>query len=304
MTIGRVFTFGAILGMSLALSSVIVRRHRPVALKPPPLRARAVIATKPVHPAAWPSAPAAPAVSAAPPQADTYVVEDPLSSSVCPDGMLLAEGTTCAETHRRCARHAPGDDEACDAYEPARCRRGLGLRFCIDRYEYPNREGMLPAAVVTFEQARSACSEEGKRLCSEMEWTFACEGPTGLAFSYGDEADPDACNVGRPAPRLAHDAMWEARDVALAVEEHDGRVASGVRKGCVGPFGARDLIGNVEEWVKSDVPGFEHALRGGRYTGSPTCQTVRQIKQPGFRQLQTGFRCCRDPLRSPREAVP
>lgn len=163
---------------------------------------------------------------------------------------------------------------------------------------------MLPAAVVTFEQARAACSEEGKRLCSEMEWTFACEGPTGLAFSYGDEADPQACNVGRPAPRLAHDAMWEARDVALAVEQHDGRVASGVRKGCVGPFGARDLIGNVEEWVKSDVPGFEHALRGGRYTGSPTCQTVRQIKQPGFRQLQTGFRCCRDPLRSPREALP
>lgn len=302
MTIGRVFTFGAILGVSLALSSVIVRRHRPVAPKPP-LRVRAVIAAKPVQPAARPG-PAAPAFSAAPPQADTYVVEDPLSSSVCPDGMLLAEGTTCAETHRRCARHSPGDDEACDAYEPARCRRGLRLRFCIDRYEYPNREGMLPAAVVTFEQARSACAEEDKRLCSEMEWTFACEGPTGLAFSYGDEADPNACNVGRPAPRLAHDAMWEARDVALAVEQHDGRVASGARKSCVGPFGARDLIGNVEEWVKSDVPGFEHALRGGRYTGAPTCQTVRQIKQPGFRQLQTGFRCCRDPLRAPREALP
>jgi hypothetical protein len=301
MTIGRVLTFGAILGVSLALSSVIVRRHRPVAK---PVSRRIAVTAKPLIPAPRPSASAVAAVSTAAQQADTYVVEDPLSASICPDGMLLAEGTTCAETHRKCLRRPPGDDEACDAYEPARCRRGLPLRFCIDRYEYPNREGMLPATVVNFEQARSACAEEDKRLCSEMEWTFACEGPTGLAFSYGDDADPDACNVGRPAPRLAHHAMWEARDVAQAVEQHDGRVAAGARKGCVGPFGARDLIGNVEEWVKSDVPGFERALRGGHFSGSPTCQTVRQIKEPGFRQLQTGFRCCRDPLRLPREALP
>ncbi|HVW23960.1 MAG TPA: SUMF1/EgtB/PvdO family nonheme iron enzyme [Polyangiaceae bacterium] len=300
MTIGRVLTFAAILGVSLALSSVIVRRHRPLVSKAPAVRA---VARAP-RAAPRPSRPApASSVVQTPPQVDTYVMEDPLSASVCPEGMLLAEGTTCAETHRRCTKRHPGDDEACDAYEPAQCRRGLELRFCVDRYEYPNREGMLPATVVTFEQARSACAEEGKRLCTELEWTFACEGPRGLAFSYGDEADPDACNVGRPAPRLAHDAMWEARDVARAVEQHDGRVAAGERKGCVGPFGARDLIGNVDEWVKSDVPGFEHALHGGRYEGAPTCQTVRQIKQPGFRQLQTGFRCCRDPLRSPREAL-
>jgi sulfatase modifying factor 1 len=296
MTIGRVLTFGVILAVSLALSSFIVGRHprRMVTASrraPPPLR---------VHPRA---APPAPTSSAPPPQVDTYVMEDPLSASACPDGMVLVEGTTCAETHRKCLERHPGSD-ACRSFESAACRRGLPLRFCVDRYEYPNQEGMLPAAVVTFEQARSACTDEGKRLCTEMEWSFACEGPKGFAFSYGDEELSDACNVGRPAPRLATDALWEAKDVAKVVEAHDARVPSGDRKGCVGPFGARDLIGNVEEWVKSDDPGFERALRGGRYTGSPTCQTVRQIKQPSFRELQTGFRCCRDPLRAPRGALP
>ena len=216
--------------------------------------------------------------------------------------MLLAEGVTCVDAHRKCTRHDPASDAACVAFEPARCHRGLALRFCVDRYEYPNREGMLPAAVVTFQQARSACEEEGKRLCSEMEWSFACEGPKGLAFSYGDEAVARACNVGRPAIRLAPDALWEASDVATMVERKDARVPSGAMKGCVGPFGARDLVGNVEEWVQSDVPGFERALHGGEYTGAPSCRAVRQIKQPSFRQLQTGFRCCRDPLRTPRHA--
>jgi formylglycine-generating enzyme required for sulfatase activity len=228
------------------------------------------------------------------------VIEDPLSASVCPEGMVLAEGVTCVDTHRTCAKRDPAGEAACLAFEPARCRRGLALHFCVDRYEYPNREGMLPAAVVTFQQARSACEEEGKRLCTETEWSFACEGPKGLSFSYGDEAAPRTCNVGRPAIRLAADALWEARDVAAMLEKKDARVPSGAMKGCVGPFGARDLIGNVEEWVKSDVPGFERALHGGEYTGAPTCRAARQIKQPSFRQLQTGFRCCRDPLRTPR----
>jgi sulfatase modifying factor 1 len=299
MTIGRVLTFLAILGVSLALSSVLVRRHRR------PVLASSSQRNSPGRTAAVRMPAPPPEPSAAPSSVHddgAQVIEDPLSSSACPEGMLLVEGITCVDAHRKCTRRDPTGEASCVAFEPASCRRGLSLHFCVDRYEYPNQEGMLPAAVVTFQQARSACEEEGKRLCTETEWSFACEGPTGLAFSYGDEAAPRACNVGRPAIRLAADALWEASDVAAMVEQKDARVPSGAMKGCVGPFGARDLIGNVEEWVKSDVPGFERALRGGEYTGAPSCRAVRQIKQPSFRQLQTGFRCCQKPLRTPRHA--
>jgi formylglycine-generating enzyme required for sulfatase activity len=172
----------------------------------------------------------------------------------------------------------------------------MSLRFCIDRYEYPNVEGMLPAVMITFNQAQSGCEEEGKRLCTETEWAFACEGPRGLAYSRGDARDDSACNVGHAIENARPEALWEASGVAAVVERLDARTRSGAMRDCASAFGARDLIGNVEEWVKSDTPGFEGALRGGEYSAEPTCRTTRQIRQAGFRQLHTGFRCCEDPL--------
>jgi sulfatase modifying factor 1 len=172
----------------------------------------------------------------------------------------------------------------------------MSLRFCIDRYEYPNVEGMLPAVMITFDQARSGCEGEGKRLCTETEWAFACEGAQGLAFAYGDARDDSACNVGRLLEAVPPDALWEPKGIAAVVERLDARKRSGEMRQCASAFGVRDLIGNVEEWVRSDAPGFEGALRGGEYSSQPTCRTARQIRQPGFRQLHTGFRCCEDPL--------
>ncbi len=297
MAFGRIGTSLAILAISVALASFLVRRHRarqPLSGVPPRTAVPAISAAVPKVPPKVTPQPLRATRDPAP-----EVLDDPLSEAVCPVGMVLVDGKTCAEGARRCAERKPGAPPSCLRYEPARCRRGLALRFCVDRFEYPNLEGMLPAAMITFGQARSACAEEGKRLCSETEWAFACEGPKGFAFSYGDEADQAACNVGHPIPRLSPDALWEPKDISAALERVDARARSGSMRRCVSPFGARDLIGNVEEWVKSDTAGFESALRGGEYSQEPTCQAVRQIKQPSFRQLHTGFRCCRDPAPLP-----
>jgi formylglycine-generating enzyme required for sulfatase activity len=210
--------------------------------------------------------------------------------------MLLVDGTTCADPKRRCEEQDPAKSGACKRFAPARCRSGLALRFCIDGSEYPNIPGMTPAVMLTFRQAEDACEAEGKRLCTETEWTFACEGPLALTFSYGDEITPGACNVGHESPRIPPEELWEARNVATIVERVDARVPSSSQAGCVSPFGVRDLVGNVEEWVRSDIPGFSGALRGGDYSGNPSCRTVRQFREPGFRQFHTGFRCCDGPI--------
>lgn len=304
MAAGRVVTFVVILGASLALARVI-ERHRRISMPSAvstAVRPSRVPATPPVTVTRPPPPPLGPERAPTPARDEpSDAVPDPHSSAVCPEGMLLVEGTTCGEARRSCAERAPGDRSRCVRYLPAECRRGLSLRFCVDRDEYPNIEGMLPAVMVTFEQAESACSEEDKRLCTETEWAFACEGPKGLAFPYGDEHDGAACNVGKPVEAVRADALWEARDVEAVVERVDGRVPTGVTKRCTSPFGVRDLVGNVEEWVRSDTPGIEAALRGGEYTSEPTCRSVRKTGQVAFRQFHTGFRCCRDPLvRAPR----
>ena len=54
----------------------------------------------------------------------------------------------------------------------------------MDRFEYPNREGVLPAAGVTWTEAEAYCSQAGKRLCGVYEWEQAF-GADGQAFSMG-----------------------------------------------------------------------------------------------------------------------
>jgi hypothetical protein len=309
-TLGRVAASVGILAASLAISSIIVqRRNHPV---PAPASAsavrpiRTVLAPKPVEPLPPAGDPLRaepkPLPKPEPPQPEV-AAEDPLSDALCRKGMLLVDGTTCADPKRRCEEQDPANSRVCRRFAPAKCRSGLALRFCIDGSEYPNIPGMTPAVMLTFRQAEDACEAEGKRLCTEAEWTFACEGPLALSFSYGDEINPGACNVGHESPRIPPEQLWEARNVAAIVERVDARVASASQAGCVSPFGARDLVGNVEEWVRSDIPGFAGALRGGSYSGPASCRTVRQMHEPGFRQFHTGFRCCEAP-RVPAKSRP
>jgi hypothetical protein len=300
MTLGRFATFLGILVVSVATAGEIVRRRGP---------SRILTAG---HPGRRPSAPRGPQATVAPsgsghmasrptPEPGLARQLDPLADALCSEDMVLVDGTTCGATTHRCRVWDPASPGRCLSYEPAVCRPGLGLRFCIDRDEYPNQEGMLPAAMVTFEQASGACKEEDKRLCTETEWTLSCEGESGFVYPQGNDRDPSACNVERKVPRVRPEELWEPRDVSAVLERVDARTASGAMPKCVSPFGARDLIGNVEEWVESDTASAARTLRGGEYSSDPTCATVRKLETPGFRQFHTGFRCCKDPLvRVPR----
>jgi sulfatase modifying factor 1 len=300
MTFGRLATFLGILVVSVATAGEIVHRRGPQRNATTRHPERRASVPKP------PQAPGAPTGSGrqpSSPAADTGLARqvDPLTDALCSDGMVLVDGTTCAAKTHRCKVSNPASPSRCPSYEPAVCRPGLELRFCIDRDEYPNQEGMLPAAMVTFEQALAACKEEDKRLCTETEWTLSCEGESGFAFPYGNDRDPSACNVGRKVPAVRPEEVWEPRDVGSVIERVDARTPSGAMPRCVSPFGVRDLTGNVEEWVESDTASAARTLRGGEYTSDPTCATVRKLVTPGFRQFHTGFRCCKDPLvRVPR----
>jgi hypothetical protein len=303
MTLGRLATFAAILAASVAVAGALVRRHhrglaeRNAHLAPP----AAVVAPTP-----GPSGKPAPAVSVPPAATEerpdrlarepAAATEDPLTEALCPSGMVLVDGTSCAAKTARCAEAESTIPGGCKRFEPAECSKGQALRFCVDRYEYPNLEGVVPTVMVTFEQARSACDEEDKRLCSDVEWRFACEGREGFELSYGNSREPEACNVGRRTERFRPDELWEPRDVSRVVARVERRVASGTMKRCESPFGVHDTTGNVEEWA-TGASGIEAALMGGdSLLPEPTCRIVKKTRQTAFRSPHAGFRCCRDPL--------
>src|SRR5690606_41418868 len=90
--------------------------------------------------------------------------------------------------------------ERCLKYvEPSRClsKKKQQLDFCIDRYEYPNALGELPWVLTSWRQAQNLCREQGKRLCTEDEYNFACEGPEMLPYVNGYVRDPETCNIDR-----------------------------------------------------------------------------------------------------------
>jgi formylglycine-generating enzyme required for sulfatase activity len=190
--------------------------------------------------------------------------------------------------------------DACRTFAPeVLCDGRLAhRRFCMDRYEYPNLEGVVPAVLADWHEAARACATEGKRLCSPEEWEFACEGTQMWPYPYGRERDATACNIDG---KVDGDALAALGDPLRAPEERqraDGRLPSGARSRCVSPFGVYDLTGNVEEWVdnlqgSASADPFRSTRKGGHYGPGPArCRTASTANPPGARSPLAGFRCC------------
>lgn len=77
--------------------------------------------------------------------------------------------------------------------------------------------GVEPATNLTYFQAQAALANAGKRLASNAEWQTAVSGTPDMTGQ-----DPGPCAGRRP---------------------------TGAASGCASRFGARDMVGNVWEWV-------------------------------------------------------
>lgn len=133
------------------------------------------------------------------PAQDLAPASYPDAQVACPRGMqhvhgsYLASSAVDAAQRRHCmpgeGRAVPGiDDIWCRRYDragyeatirhlrSAPTTRTIPMSFCMDRFQFPNREGAAPSVAVTYYEAEALCSAQQKRLCTEREWTFACEG--------------------------------------------------------------------------------------------------------------------------------
>jgi hypothetical protein len=171
------------------------------------------------------------------------------------------------------------------------------MHFCIDRFEYPNRKGEYPVIYVNWRESNKICQDQGKRLCTEEEWTFACEGEETLPYPYGYERDADACLVDKPWRWFDPSAYGGRKEALIRELDHLWQgVPAGSLPKCKSPFGVYDMTGNVDEYTKSiSTTGSPAILKGGYWGPVRTrCRPTTRAHGPEHAFYQQGFRCCQN----------
>ena len=207
----------------------------------------------------------------------------------CSKGMLLVEGLYCPELKQTCKRYLDRSGRyrqfRCAEYGPSQCvAPKKQLRFCMDQDEYVEPGAALPKNHVSHRDAASICSAQGKRLCLESEYNFACEGEELRPYPYGFKRDPSACNADR------------AEIINSAGRLRDLRSPVAAYPRCVSPFGVRNLAGNLEEFVTIDGTRPARPAMKGSYwqPGRNHCRAAQTAHDSGYSGIETGFRCCSD----------
>jgi sulfatase modifying factor 1 len=238
------------------------------------------------------------------------------SDDTCAPDMVEVVGDYCPVVEQRCLRWLdPETRLRCAEFErgstPERCAlKTQHKHFCIDRYEWPNRVGVLPAYMESFRDAKNACESLGKRLCDDTEWTLACEGPERQPYPYGSgfARDDHACNIDKPYVWPRPERIFDPTTQDDELARLDQREPSGSRATCVSPYGVRDMVGNVDEWVvNASQFGHPHAsgLKGGYWGPVRTrCRPMTTAHDESFRYYQIGFRCCGGPKVTDRGDAP
>jgi len=236
---------------------------------------------------------AAGAVGAAP-----LAVSGPGAS--CPNDMRIVQGTHHEQVQRLCLDYRKSK---CWSFLPGLVMmepRRTPVSACMDIYEWPNTEGANPTVMMSYVEAEAACASRGKRMCSEVEWELACEGPEHRPWPYGWKQRKGVCNSDKP---YRHYDETKINSHARAVRNAEARrlwqgAASGAFAACESSFGVRDLVGNVEEWVATSRPEWPYrsSLKGGYWSKAHSgCRGTNERHGPQFRFYEIGFRCCKEP---------
>lgn len=224
----------------------------------------------------------------------------------CAAGMVLVEGDYCSKVEHECLSSwydASNKKTVCEKFGPKSECVGTKTkkRYCIDRYEWPNKKGERPEVMNRFHQAEVKCAAVGKRMCTESEWTLACEGPKMKPFPYGFVRDTEICHG---------DVMWDSPDMKKVAQRDPTELArlwkgvrSGSQSGCVSDYGVYDLPGNADEVVATETNTSD--FRGkfdSVHSGGPWYKGVRNQCRPkiythdeGFYYYFLSFRCCAEP---------
>lgn len=148
--------------------------------------------------------------------------------------------------------------------------RDNGAAFCIDAYEWPNILGEKPLASVSWVQAKIFCMDAGKRLCTREEWATACRTSKKTAYPYGQKYQKGKCP-----------------------SDGGALYKSGSFPQCGEAGGAKDMVGNVWEWVEDKKGDYPYMLGGSFRFGEVADCHLASEGGIGLKSGDVGFRCCK-----------
>jgi sulfatase modifying factor 1 len=159
----------------------------------------------------------------------------PAGPSACPEGMLLVDGSYCPELEVKCLEQFYAESNhlwvCLKVQEPTQClsptEKEVPMRYCVDKYEFPNRVGERPMVMQNFYQAQVHCAKAGKRVCTEHEWTLACEGPSRKPFPYGYVRDASEVQRRSQVGQPRHEEGRGPRSRSELARLWKGKVPSG-----------------------------------------------------------------------------
>lgn len=246
---------------------------------------------------------------APPPSSEVSTAPAPAGPAACPDDMVLVDGEYCKNVEQKCLKkwEAPQNNLwVCEEFAPPSvCKDPPGasqkMRFCIDRYEFPNKKGVRPMVMQNFYQAQMHCAARGRRVCTETEWTKACEGPDHKPFPYGYKRDATICHGDQPWDRPSPEKFIQ-RD-PVEIERLWQGVLSGSQPQCVSDYGVFDMPANADELAASETYGkgkksdFDNVTTGGPwYKGVRNqCRPKIYSHDESFAYYYLSWRCCAEP---------
>ncbi|HEY6557497.1 MAG TPA: SUMF1/EgtB/PvdO family nonheme iron enzyme [Polyangiaceae bacterium] len=228
------------------------------------------------------------------PQPAMAASESSSAPAACPSDMVLVDGSYCTEVKHVCRSWL--DDQKlsyarCGVYEPrAECVGArVTLRYCIDRHEYTPPGDERPKNYGSFVTATKICKSLGKRVCTESEWNFACEGEEMRPYPYGWAREPK-CNQDQAE-------LFERSPKKVYLK--DLRAPANAHPECISPFGVHDMVGNMDEPVLREAARYNHpyrnALKGGWWmSGRNRCRPATTAHDDYYEDVQVGVRCCGD----------
>jgi formylglycine-generating enzyme required for sulfatase activity len=167
--------------------------------------------------------------------------------------------------------------------------------------------GVFPQGYLNQPQARLACQNAGKRLCTLDEWQGACRGTGGMKYPYGMSFEDGRCNtlkaphiLDKIFPDIPHlRRMGKEFNDPRLLQEPGYLAKAGEYNGCTTESGIHDMAGNLSEWVDDSVT--RDGMLYGTFAGGPFSGPVRggcghwtNVHAAKYSDYSIGTRCCAD----------